>query len=84
MELTTGTHQITLHGTTDLAGIGEPDTLQPALTKPQLLRLTRRNSYIGPARYSRSIEIPKEMAGKALRLELERVMWRSELLVDGK
>lgn len=76
-------HEITLPGTTDDAGIGVPDTLTPALTKPQLLHLTRKNRYVGPATYSRTVNIPKEMAGKPLRLKLERVLWKSCLEIDG-
>ncbi|MDE6070965.1 MAG: glycoside hydrolase family 2, partial [Muribaculaceae bacterium] len=77
-------HEIMLPGTTDDAGLGERDTLPIALTKPQLLHLTRKNRYVGQASYSRQINVPKDMAGKPLRLTLGRVLWRSELLVDGK
>lgn len=77
-------HTILLPNTLDGAGIGEPNTLTPALTKPQLLRLTRKHSYIGKASYQREITITKEMAGKPLELLLERVMWRSRLLIDGQ
>lgn len=73
-----------LPGTLDMAGIGQPDTLQPAMTKPQLLRLTRKHSYIGPCTYARTIEITPDMAGKPLRLTMERVLWKSSLKVDGK
>lgn len=76
-------HEITLPGTTDDAGIGVPDSLTPALTKPQLLHLTRKNRYVGTATYSRTVNIPKEMAGKPLRLRLERVLWKSCLEIDG-
>ena len=77
------TYPILLPGTTDLAGIGTADTLTPLLKKPQLLHLTRKNSFVGKADYSREIEIPREMAGKPLRLVLERVMWRSCPKIDG-
>ena len=77
-------HEIMLPGTTDDAGLGERDTLPIALSKPQLLHLTRKNRYVGQASYSRRINVPKDMAGKPLRLTLGRVLWRSELLVDGK
>lgn len=73
-----------LPGTLDMTGIGQPDTLQPAMTKPQLLRLTRKHSYIGPCTYSRTIDITPDMAGKPLRLTMERVLWKSSLKVDGK
>lgn len=76
-------HPIALPGTTDMAGLGEPDTLAPELRKPQLLHLTRRHRYVGPASYTRDITVPGDMAGRPLRLTLERVMWRSTLAVDG-
>ena len=75
---------IMLPNTLDGAGIGEPNTLSPALTKPQLSRLTRKHSFIGEAKYQRDITITKEMAHKPLELLLERVMWRSRLLIDGQ
>lgn len=75
---------INLPGTTDMAGLGTPNTLKPELTKPQLLRLTRRHSHIGPAWYTRTVLIPASMAGRPLDIELERVLWSSELWVDGK
>ena len=77
-------HSIVLPNTLDGAGLGEPNTLKPALTKPQLSRLTRKHSYIGEAKYQREVTISKEMAGKPLQLLLERVMWRSRLLIDGQ
>ncbi|MDE5793444.1 MAG: glycoside hydrolase family 2, partial [Muribaculaceae bacterium] len=76
-------HVITLPGTTDDAGIGTPDTLTPMLKKPQLLHLTRKNRFVGNASYTREINIPEDMAGKPLRINLERVMWKSCLEIDG-
>lgn len=75
---------INLPGTTDLAGKGIPNQLTPKLEKPQLLRLTRKNSYVGAAWYNREIDVPKSMAGQPLELSLERVMWQSRLWVDGE
>ena len=46
---------IQLPGTTDDAGLGVHSSLEPELTKPQLLHLTRQNSYVGPAWYAREI-----------------------------
>lgn len=74
---------ITLPGTTDIAGLGTPCSLEPALTKPQMLHLTRAHSYIGPAWYSREVEIPSGWEGKELFLHLERVLWDSQVWVDG-
>ena len=75
---------IRLPGTTDEARKGNPNTLTPELKKPQLLRLTRRYSYIGKAWYQRDFTISGEMADKPLQLTLERVMWRSRIWIDGK
>lgn len=76
-------HTISLPSTLDMAGLGTPNTLQPALTKPQLSRLTRRVSHIGPAWYERRVNITPDMAGRPLELRLERVLWRSRLYIDG-
>lgn len=76
-------HTITLPGTTDDACIGIPDTLSPLLKKPQLLHLTRKNRFVGKALYTREITVPEKMAGKPLRVKLERVMWKSCLEIDG-
>ena len=40
--------------------------------------------YIGPAWYSRNIEIPEDWTGKQLTLSLERCHWESQLWLDGK
>lgn len=75
---------IHLPGTTDDARKGTPNKLTPELKKPQLLRLTRRYSYIGKAWYQRDFTIDANMAGKPLQLMLERVMWCSRVWIDGK
>ncbi len=74
---------ITLPGTTDLAQKGIRNTLKPALTKPQLSYLTRKYSYIGVAWYEKEVDIPSDWQGKTV-LELERVLWRSEVWVNGQ
>lgn len=76
--------KINLPGTTDDAGLGNPNTLKPALTKPQLNRLTRKNSYIGAAWYSREISIPQDWDNSNFILKLERILWLSDVWVDGK
>lgn len=85
-QVTAGGEQqtIVLPNTLDGAGIGEPNTLEPMLQKPQLSRLTRKHAFIGEARYEREITIPKAMAGRPLELSLERVMWRSRVAIDGR
>jgi len=75
---------ITLPGTTDDAGYGIPNTLKPKLEKPQILRLTRKNSYIGAAWYQKKVTIPKNWKNKNISLKLGRVIWESSLWIDGK
>ncbi|MDF2477209.1 MAG: glycoside hydrolase family 2 [Sphingobacterium sp.] len=74
---------IQLPGTTDDAGLGIANTLAPALTKPQLSHLTRKNRYVGVAWYTREVSIPTGWAGKEMILRLERILWESTLWVDG-
>ncbi len=76
--------KINLPGTTDDAGFGIPNTLKPELEKPQVLHLTRKNSYVGAAWYSKEVNIPKNWASKNIMLKLERVIWESRVWVDGK
>lgn len=73
---------IDLPGTTDEAGLGTGCTLTPALQKPQLLHLTRAHAYIGPAWYAREVDIPSDWEGKELLLQLERVLWDTQVWVD--
>lgn len=74
---------IILPGTTDMAGLGASCQLEPELKKTQLLHLTRAYSYIGPAWYSREIEVPVDWKNKQLILHLERVLWDSQVWIDG-
>ena len=74
---------IHLPGTTDDAKLGNKCTLKPALEKPQLLHLTRAYSYIGPAWYSKEINIPSDWNGKDYILHLERVLWDTQVWIDG-
>lgn len=75
--------KIQLPGTTDEAGYGVPNRLSPSIQKPQILHLVRKNSYVGPAWFSREITIPAGWKGKEVELELERVIWRTSVWVDG-
>lgn len=74
---------LNLPGTTDDAGLGVADTLSLALRKPQMSHLTRRHSFIGPAWYTREVEVPASIENKQVSLFLERVLWRSDVWVDG-
>lgn len=77
-------NKIMLPGTTDAAKLGTKCTLQPELTKPQLLHLTRAYSYIGPAWYSKEIQVPSDWDGKDYILHLERVLWDTQVWIDGQ
>lgn len=68
----------------DAAGYGIPHGLQPSVGKPQILHLTRKNSYTGVAWYNREVAIPSEWTGKRVELKLERVIWQTLVWVDGK
>jgi hypothetical protein len=46
--------------------------------------LTPEYRYIGKAWYTREIDIPDSWKGKTIELFLERVLWQSEVYVDGK
>ena len=69
---------IHLPGTTDDAGLGTPCALDAKLEKPQLLHLTRKHSYIGPAWYTREVEIPEAIGFTD---DLEEAMEDKDLLV---
>lgn len=74
---------IQLPGTTDQAGYGVSNNLPPSISKPQILHLTRKNSYVGPAWYTREISIPSDWKEKTVELKLERVIWKTSVWVDG-
>ena len=73
-----------LPGTTDEAGLGVPLQMDPVVSKEGLSRLQRKNSFIGPVWYRRSVEIPEGWDAKRVVLFLERVLWESRVWVDGK
>ncbi|MDR2919461.1 MAG: glycoside hydrolase family 2 [Tannerella sp.] len=76
--------KISLPGTTDDAQKGIPNALEPAITKPQILHLTRKHSYIGPAWYKKEVSIPSGWKEKNIYLKLERVIWGTSVWIDGQ
>ena len=76
--------QLNLPGTLDDAFKGNPNKLIPELKRPQVSHLTRKNSYVGVAWYSRNITIPATWKNKKITLKLERVIWETRVWVDGK
>lgn len=76
--------KIELPGTMDDAEYGVPNRLLPSISKPQILHLTRKHSYVGPAWYIREISIPSDWKDKNIELKLERVIWQTNVWIDGK
>ncbi len=73
---------ISLPGTLDDAGIGKPNTLEPALDNYVLSNLARKHQYIGKAWYQKEVDIPKAWKNKAVKLVLERVIWESTVFIN--
>lgn len=76
--------EISLPGTLDDAKIGTPNTLEPKINNYILSNLTRKHQYIGKAWYQKEIEIPTSWKSKQINLKLERIIWESNVFVDGK
>lgn len=76
--------QLSLPGTLDDAGAGKPADLSVTFEKATLLQLTRKYRYIGTAWYNREVTIPESWAGKTIVLSLERVIWETQVYIDGK
>jgi hypothetical protein len=75
---------IQLPGTTDEAGLGVPLAMQPIISKEGLARPHRKNAFVGPAWYRRSIQIPADWKNHRITLSLERVIWESQVWIDGR
>lgn len=78
------TEEIMLPGTTDLAQKGVKNTLAPELRKPQLSHLTRKYRYVGVAWYAREFTVPATWNRGKVTLELERVIWKTSVWVNGR
>ncbi|MGN6416377.1 MAG: glycoside hydrolase family 2 [Pseudobacter sp.] len=76
-------YTIKLPGTLDDAGIGKKNMEKPLLNIASLGHLARKVSYTGKAHYSRTIRIPSGWKNKNIILSLGRVIWRSEISIDG-
>jgi hypothetical protein len=74
-----------LPGTLDDAGIGTANKLTAdKLEKEIVTKLTRKHTYTGKAWYSRTVVIPENWARHDIRLFLERVIWKTQVWIDGK
>jgi len=75
---------VQLPGTLDDAGIGKTNTQEPVMDNSVMWGLTRKHQYIGKAWYQKEVNIPSNWEGKNIELELERVIWHSQVFVDGQ
>ncbi|HSM49745.1 MAG TPA: hypothetical protein VK872_18130, partial [Draconibacterium sp.] len=74
----------TLPGTLDEAGIGNANTMKPELKREVMLHLQRKHEYIGKAWYRKKIMIPESGVPAKAIMQLERVIWKSTVYVNGK
>ncbi|MEO6914858.1 MAG: sugar-binding domain-containing protein, partial [Chitinophagaceae bacterium] len=75
---------IHLPGTMDDAGFGNPIIPKPELTRAVMLHLWRKVSYTGAAWYRKEITIPAGWNSKHIELSLERVIWQTNIWIDGE
>ena len=80
----TFTDEITLPGTLCDAGYGTPCQLTPVMEVEIFLNLKRKFDYVGVAWYTRQVEIPAGWQDKNVFLHLERVIWNTQVWVDGQ
>ena len=73
-----------LPGIVTEAGLGNPLQLQPELTQKVLEHLHQKRSYIGSAWFSRRFEIEDLESFANAMLYLERVLWTSEVWINGE
>lgn len=52
--------------------------------KQTFLNLKRKFDYVGPAWYRRTVDVPADWKNHPVVLELERVLWRSDVWVNGQ
>jgi hypothetical protein len=55
-----------------------------AVENISLMHLQQRFSWLGPACYRRDVEIPKSWTNRDVELVLERVLWQSQVWVNGQ
>lgn len=75
---------ITLPGTLCEGGYGTPCSLEPAMEKEIFLNLKRKYDYVGPAWYQKEVFIPGAWKNKQVFLSLERILWNSQVWVNGR
>ena len=76
--------EINLPGTLCDAGYGKPCRLKPSMERQIFLNLKRKYDYVGVAWYTRQVEIPAGWQDKQIFLHLERVIWNTQVWIDGQ
>lgn len=76
--------EVELPGTLDDAGIGKLNTMKPAINNYVMSNLARKHYYTGKAWYQKQITVPSSWKEKEITLHLERIIWESNVFVDGK
>ena len=75
---------IELPGITGEAGLGEPLSLEPALTKEVFKHLHQRHKYVGAAWYGRDFQLGDDWKQLDASLVLERAIWETTVWINGK
>ena len=76
--------KINLPGTLNEGGYGTPCTEEPRMEKEAFENLKRKYDYVGVAWYTKEVDIPENWKDKDVLLTLERVLWESQVWVNGK
>jgi hypothetical protein len=75
---------IKLPGTLDDIGLGPRQSFDTSLSVATLAHFSRERRFVGRAWYQLAINIPDQWKGRRAELSLERVLWRSQLWVNGE
>lgn len=77
---------VQLPGTLAEASIGNKLSIPPEVTRRTMFEMgaIKNIAYVGKAWYRKKINVPAWARGKTAILDLERVMWKSTVYVDGK
>ncbi len=78
------TDRITLPGILSEGGYGTACLLEPVMEKEIFLNLKQKYSYVGPAWYQKEVFIPDGWKDKQIFLTLERIIWNSQVWVNGR
>lgn len=77
-------HDFHVPGTTCENKLGKKQTNEQGMTKDTVRSLRQRYEYMGAVRLEREFDLPPEWENKTLIFSMERVMWFSDLWIDGE